>query len=203
MAVLALSAAWPCTVLCAVLNCRKVSDPQNQPMLIRLQPYDLLSHTPANCGCAFFQEHKQKEADAHSQLMPKFHFQTELVGCSPTRIPRNAWKCQHHALNPGRTSKGTILQSWDQTAPPFSQQTQPGLGINIQSMMWFQLCKVGLKSEPGIRELAPDVFVFPLNVGGTPHIPEEQQCCTCSPGEHRHCLDVGDSSRKGHPRGRQ
>lgn len=48
MAMLALSAAWPCTVLCAVPNCRKVSDPKNHPMLIGLQPYVLLSHTPAN-----------------------------------------------------------------------------------------------------------------------------------------------------------
>lgn len=52
--------------------------------------------------------------------------------------------------------------------------------MNIQSMMWFQLCKAGPKSEPGTRELAPDVFVFPLNVGGTPCTPAELQCGACT-----------------------
>lgn len=80
MAGLALGAACPCTVSCAGFNCMKVSDPKNHPMLTGLHPYEC---KPCPCGRAFSQEHKQKEADAHSQLMPKFHFQTGLWGAPP------------------------------------------------------------------------------------------------------------------------
>ena len=59
---------------------------------------------PCLHGQAGSQEQKQKEADANSQLMPKFHFQNGLVGCSPARIPRDAQKSQHCVLNAQKMS---------------------------------------------------------------------------------------------------
>ena len=45
------------------------------------------------CSRAGSREQKQKEADANPQLMPKFHFQNDLVGCSLPGFPGRHTNC--------------------------------------------------------------------------------------------------------------
>lgn len=143
---------------CAGFNCMKVSDPKIHPMLLRAA----VTHPSKPClgGCAFSQEHKQEEADAHSQLMPKsLNWSSNWTG--GVFPPGDSQECTEIAAVCPECRED---KSWDRAAPSIHSPTNTARPGNEHP----ELCKAGPKSQPGSRELPPDVFVFPLNDGRHP-----------------------------------